>query len=197
MVHSFPPLPGYRVRNRALRPLIALSSLALMLALGGCASVPPPDGAMSQAQVQLQSAREAGAADYAPIDLDFAQNRFQQAQAAVANHKYEDAANLADEAAADAELARAKARLGAARAQIQSKTDTNNQLRQQMDETHPLDSGASAQSVSPAASDSAAPVGDMPAPSASVLSAPMGSGQGFQTVPQSNQPTSNDDGGHL
>lgn len=197
MVHSFPPLHGRRARNRAVHRLVTLSGLALMLVVAGCASVPPPDGAMSQAQTQLQAARAAGAADYAPIDLDFAQNRFQQAQAAFADHKYEDAANLADEASADADLARAKAQLGAARAQIQSKTETNHQLQQQMDETHPLGDSASGPGSSPASSDSSAPVGDMPAPSASVLSAPMTSGQGFQTVPQSNAPTTSNDGGHL
>ncbi len=199
MVHSFPPLHGRRARSRAVRVLVASSSLTLMLALSGCASTPPPDGAMNQAQSLLMEARESDAATYAPIDLDYAQGRLRQAQAAFADHKYADAANLADEASADAELARAKARLGAARAQIQSKTDTNNQLRQQMDQTHPLDDSAppAGQGFSPVPSDSSAPPVDMPAPSSSALSAPVPQGQGLQTLPQSNPPSSNDQGGSL
>jgi hypothetical protein len=105
--------------------------LAVSLGLGGCASVPPPDNLMNQAQAQLQSARDAGAPDYDPVDFGFAQDKFQQAQQAMANRKYAQAADLADESRADATLARTKAQLAAARAQIQSKMDANGRLRAQ------------------------------------------------------------------
>ncbi|MFC5742875.1 DUF4398 domain-containing protein [Dyella tabacisoli] len=143
---------------------------------------------MNQAQMQLRAARDAGAADYAPVDLGLAQNRFQQAQAAMASRKYEDAANLADEARADAELARAKARLGAARAQIQAKTEDNNRLREQLERVHNNDDNQGFAPVAP----SAAPVQtqDMPAPPASDLSAPIQQGQGFQTMPDPSQQNS-------
>ena len=128
MVHTFSPL---QVRRRRIPTVVPALLLALSLTLGGCASVPPPDGSMNQAQSQLQSARDAGAADYDPVDFGFAQDKFQQAQAAMADRKYALAADLADESRADATLARTKALLGAARAQIQSKTDANSQLRAQ------------------------------------------------------------------
>src|ERR1700748_3591816 len=51
------------------------------------------------------------AAGCAPVDLGFAQGKSQQAQSAMASRKYDVAGQLADEARADAELARAKARL--------------------------------------------------------------------------------------
>lgn len=173
MVHIFSPLAGLSGRTRA-----ATAILALALTLGGCASIPPPDDSMNLAQNQLQAARDADAADYAPVDLGFAQDKFQQAQAAMAQRKYADAANLADESRADAELARAKARLASARAQIQAKVQENTQLRQKGEQ----------QADAPAEdSSTAAPVGEMPAPSASVLSAPMSSGEGFQTVPSDQQ----------
>jgi Domain of unknown function (DUF4398) len=122
--------------RRVLR-LPTWTVLALVFSLiGGCASVPPPDGAMNQAQAQLQAARDAGAADYAPVDLDYAQSRFNQAQQAMVSRKYEQAAALADESRADSELARVKARLGAARAQVQAKTDENAHLRTQLVESH-------------------------------------------------------------
>ena len=105
--------------------------LAVSLTLGGCASVPPPDNLMNQAQAQLQSARDAGAPDYDPVDFGFAQDKFQQAQQAMANRKYDQAADLADESRAVATLARTRAQLAAARAQIQSKTDANRRLRAQ------------------------------------------------------------------
>jgi multidrug efflux pump subunit AcrA (membrane-fusion protein) len=128
MVHTFSPL---QVRNARARAVVPALLLAVSLSLGGCASVPPPDGAMNQAQSQLQSARDAGADTYDPVDFGFAQDKFQQAQAAMADRKYAQAADLADESRADATLARTKAMLAAARAQIQSKTDANSQLRAQ------------------------------------------------------------------
>jgi hypothetical protein len=128
MVHTFSPL---QVRNRRARAVVPVLLLAVSLTLGGCASVPPPDSAMNQAQSQLQSARDAGADTYDPVDFGFAQDKFQQAQAAMADRKYAQAADLADESRADATLARTKALLAAARAQIQSKTDANSQLRAQ------------------------------------------------------------------
>jgi hypothetical protein len=131
MVHTFSPLQVCRLRTRAVVPALML---AVSLSLGGCASVPPPDGAMNQAQSQLQAARDAGADTYDPVDFGFAQDKFQQAQSAMADRKYALASDLADESRADATLARTKALLAAARAQIQSKTDANSQLRAQNEE---------------------------------------------------------------
>lgn len=191
MVHIFSPPAGFFGRFRAFpaRPALAL---ALTLALGGCASVPPPDDSMNQAQSMLQQARDAGAADYAPVDLGFAQDKFQQAQSAMAERKYEIAANLAEESRADSELARAKARLGASRAQIQNRIQENSHLREQGEQAEAEAERQEQQAQqaqqaapSPASSIPSAPTEDMPAPSSSALSAPP-SGQGFQTLPDTN-----------
>ena len=176
-MYSFSPQAGFSDRFRT-----SAAAVALAVALGGCASVPPPNDSMNLAQNMLQAARDAGAADYAPVDLGFAQDKFQQAQAAMADRKFADAASLSEESNADAELARAKARLGAARAQMQSKLQENARLRQAGEqlavEEKQMDQGAPA----PASGSSvAAPVTEMPAPSASVLSAPANGG--FETVP--------------
>lgn len=184
-MYIFSPLAESRGRARTAATFLAL---AMTLALTGCASVPPPNDSMNMAQSQLQEAREAGAGDYAPVDLGFAQDKFQQAQSAMASRKYAVAADLAEESRADAELARAKARLGAARAQIDSKVQENSSLRSQGEQA---EAAEQAQDAQPAAnSSSAAPVQDMPAPSSSTLSAP--TGDGFQTVPETVQPSSSD-----
>ena len=190
-------------RGLARRPALA-GLLAGLLILAGCASVPPPNDAMNLAQTQLQAARDAGAADYDPVDLGFAQDKFQQAQGAMADRKYDLAADLAAESRADAELARVKANLGAARAKIQSKMNANAELREQgaqaaaaaaAEFAKPLPMPATAGSApAPASSGSlppTAPLEDMPAPSATVLSPP--SGQGFQTVPAQNPPSGGQD----
>lgn len=182
-MHIFSPLAGPVGRARTAATILAL---AITLALTGCASVPPPNDSMNMAQTQLQDARDAGAADYAPVDLGFAQDKFQQAQAAMASRKYAVAADLAEESRADAELARAKARLGAARAQIQSKVQENNRLRSEGEQAQAAEQ---AQDAQPPANP-AAPVQDMPAPASSTLSAP--TGDGFQTVPDTVQPSDSD-----
>ena len=188
-MYFFSPPAGSPARLR-----IATATLALTLALTGCATVPPPNNAMNLAQNQLQAARDAGAADYAPVDLGFAQDKFQQAQTAMSDRKFADAANLADESEADAELATSKARLGAARAQMQAKLQENTRLRHEGEQLasrqQQMEQAASPAAPAPAPdSSSSAPVQDMPAPSASVLSPPEDGG--FQSVPDDNpQPAS-------
>jgi len=198
MVHIFSPSWG---RPKGVRTAVSTLTLAMTLALAGCATTPPPDGAMNLAQTQLQAARDADAAMYDPIDLGNAQDKFQQAQNAMAKRDYDVAAQLADEARASAELARAKARLGAARNQIQSKTSANQQLRDQIEQTL---SDQQQQNQSQAAGLPAQQqTMDMPAPPSSALGEPIPQGQGFQTIPQNPEPTQpvpqshTDQGGHL
>lgn len=162
------------------------TSLVLALSLAGCATAPPPDGSMNQAQNQLQMARDAGAADYAPVDLDFAQNKFQQAQAAMVKRNYRDAAKFATESVADGELAQAKAKLGAARAQLQNKVKENSRLRAEGDRDAAGDSGVP-QDMPTRSSFDPVPAQDMPATDSST-SLPPAAG-GFQSVPQDNPPS--------
>lgn len=177
------------------RVRMAVAVLILALVLSGCATVPPPNDSMSLAQTRLQSARDAGAADYAPVDLGFAQDKFQAAQAAMAEKKYADAANLAGESVADADLARAKARLAVARSQIQTKLDENNRLRRIGERAQAAEQKEEQSAPAPAASSMPPPpTQDMPAPSSSALSAPVA--DGFQTVPSGSQhPATNTQGG--
>ena len=181
----FSPLAGPFCRLRAATVIL------MLLVLGGCASVPPPNDAMNLAQTQLQAARDAGAADYAPVDLGFAQDKFQQAQAAMAERKYAAAADLAEESRADSALARAKARLGAARAQIQSKVEENTRLRE-LGEQAASAGPPQGQSAAPADNGSAEappeppPIADMPAPASSAIAVPAPAA-GFQTLPGTGQ----------
>jgi hypothetical protein len=193
MVHIFSRPPGrFKRIGSASGGLTRGAWLVALLALAGCASVPPPDASMNQAQALLQSARDAGAADYDPVDLGVAPPHLHQAPAAQAARTNADAANLAEEARADAELARTRARLGSARAQIQAKVEENTRLRQQTEQAPAQPAPATA----PAAAGSApATLQDMPAPSSSVLSAPLPQDGGFQPVPAPAQSTSPNQGG--
>ena len=195
MVHTFSPL---QERDRRFPTVVPILVVAMLLALTGCASVPPPDGAMNQAQAQLQAARDAGASDYDPVDFGFAQDKFQQAQAAMADRKYALAGDLADESRADANLARTKALLGQARAQIQSKTDANSQLRSQNAEAQSENDQHYQQLKAQLAAQQAAMQqqaggdngdnGDNPAPGSSAPSAPSSSALPSQAPVQQDMP---------
>lgn len=123
------------------------AAVALALVLGGCASVPPPTDAIAAAQSQLQAARDAHAKDYAPVDLDFAQSRMDQAQAAMNARKYAMAADLASESQADSQLALTRAKLGALNVQIKKMSVENTRLRAQL-----LQPGQSSGAAAPTAS---------------------------------------------
>lgn len=187
MVHIFSPVAG---RKGLVSWLVSGLIVGMALGIPGCASVPPPDDSMNLAQSQLQAARDAQAADYAPVDLGFAQDKFQQAQAAMAERHYADAASLAEESRADAELARVKSRLAAARAQIQGKLAENSQLRTQGEQAAGSDSAPAALEPPVAGDDQRVPPEqpqDMPAPASTQLDVPPVDG-GFQTVPDHQPP---------
>lgn len=102
-------------RNALYAPLVAA-----VIAVAGCATLPPPTAELDLAQ-RAVSAAEAGDADqYAPDLLGEARGALQQAQAAMARGRDDEARNAALAAAAAADLARvhgAAARVRAEHAQ--------------------------------------------------------------------------------
>jgi len=92
-----------------------------------CASVPPPNDALSTAQVALDQAIEAQAASYAPHQLQPALEKLELAKRSLAAEHYEEARRLAEQARVDARLAEALALSQAARKgvrEVQETTDT-------------------------------------------------------------------------
>lgn len=87
----------------------AFFPLALLV---GCGPGNPPVGSINNAETAINRAQESNAGAYAPLDLKLAQEKLNQARAAVNKENYTKAKRLADEAMVDAELAEAKARSG-------------------------------------------------------------------------------------
>jgi hypothetical protein len=100
--------------------------------LGGCASMPPPTGEVAAAEAAILTARSARADDYAPLELNAAEEKRAAARAALDDRKYEDARRLAAQAEADAALAHAKSRAAEARAAVERKTRENAELRREL-----------------------------------------------------------------
>ena len=90
---------------------IILLCAASVVLLGACRSAgPPPTTQMAQARTALEQAQEAGAGEYAAMDLRRAQQKFEEARAALSNRQHVRARRLAEQAAVDAELASIRAR---------------------------------------------------------------------------------------
>jgi len=91
--------------------LRALRSWFLCLALAGllaaCAGVPVQE--MSDARQAVEAAREAGAREYAPDELQAAENLLQRAEEALTEGYYRQAREDAEAARAQAVSAQAKA----------------------------------------------------------------------------------------
>ncbi len=83
--------------------------IAATVALGACGSVPKPTAEIASARTTLDSARQAGASEVAPVALDRARLQLEQAEQAMANDDNEQARRLAELAAVNAELARVEA----------------------------------------------------------------------------------------
>lgn len=82
-------------------------SLVLVLALAGCASLPPPTAELSAAQQAVARADAADAQQYATQDLERARTALSRAQAAMAEGRERDARALAGLSEASADLASA------------------------------------------------------------------------------------------
>ncbi|MDN5923493.1 MAG: DUF4398 domain-containing protein [Xanthomonadales bacterium] len=106
--------------------------LAATLALGACASLPPPTQGMDQARNGLQAAIAVDGPMYAPLEIGFAKAKLQQAETAMQQEEYADAAQLAQESEANSALAQVKGQLGQLRKQIKQTTAENTRLRQQL-----------------------------------------------------------------
>ena len=87
-----------------------LMSVGVVLLLAACSSVPVPTEQLTRAQTTIVDANTAGAGAMAPVELKAAQDKYDAAQKAVADHDNEKAKYLAEQAEVDAQVAAAKAR---------------------------------------------------------------------------------------
>lgn len=107
-------------------------ALALLLHCGSVSAANPPDAEMAAAAAAIASAERAQPRGPAAEVLDLSREKFARAQDAMVRKKYRDAAQLADEARAIADLALAKARLVNAQAAFDEKSARNADLRRQL-----------------------------------------------------------------
>jgi hypothetical protein len=83
--------------------------LAGALGISGCSAGKPPVENLSKAELAIQQASKSTASQYAPLELQTAQDQYEGARRAIGDEKYDEARRLADQALANAQLAEAKA----------------------------------------------------------------------------------------
>jgi hypothetical protein len=125
--------PARIAGRRWIRPTVAAVSAALLL--GACATRmnTPPVEEMTTARAAITQAEAAGAGQLAPVELLAARGKLVKADAAVQEKQYDQARRLAEQAAADAQLAERKARADRARMAVAELESSNAALQRETD----------------------------------------------------------------
>lgn len=123
--------------NSPRRGVVTLSAIALLAgaAIGGCASEPPPTAQMVRASTLVSEAEKDEAQRYAATDLQRARDELNDAQTAENDHKYDQALRLAENSAADANLASARASNGKAQQSAEQVRTSLKTLQEQLQQT--------------------------------------------------------------
>lgn len=115
-----------------LLPLLLVCFLLLLMV--GCASssVDQPVALMAKTESAVQSAIDAGAREFAPVELRRAEKNLSDSNAAVADENYKYAVYFAEKATADAELAEAKTRHAKAANQLEELENASSDLSDEL-----------------------------------------------------------------
>jgi non-homologous end joining protein Ku len=104
-----------------------------VLALAGCASETTQLDAVSAAELAVDRATEAKAAQHAPLELRLAQEKLERARSSMNENEHEDARRQAEQARVDARLAETKARSESASQQREEIDQTMDTLKREAD----------------------------------------------------------------
>jgi hypothetical protein len=109
--------------------------ILIAFALGGCATTPPPDPRiLDNARAAIDQAEAAGANEYAPLELRFAEERLSAARFELERNKVTEARRLADEAEIEAQLALARTQAALTRADLAQRQRDLEQLKADLTE---------------------------------------------------------------
>ena len=107
----------------------------LVSIIPACAGVAPMEK-MVKLESQIANARQAEAIVYSPLELKFAEDKYELAQDAIENKKYDVARQLADEALLDAQFAEIKALSVRAEKEAQEMRESIETLRSELNRRH-------------------------------------------------------------
>jgi hypothetical protein len=104
---------------------------SLVVVLGGCASTPAPSAQMAVAEASVQQANTASTRENAPAELQIAIDKLASARQAMTRKDYELAAQLADQAHVDAQVAEMHAQSARSRKAAQESQEAARALREE------------------------------------------------------------------
>lgn len=96
-------------KNTTVQWWIAGPLLSGALGISACVTAQPPVASLSRAELAVRQASESNASQYAPMELQPAREKLDEARLALSSREYERAHRLAEQALADARLAEARA----------------------------------------------------------------------------------------
>ncbi len=111
------------------RSVSTLAAAVLALASAACATMPPDPRLLDDAEAAIRQAEQAGAEEFAPLELRFARERLEAARFQLDNNNALPARRQADEAAIEAQLALARTRAAQARAELAQRERDLERLR--------------------------------------------------------------------
>ena len=123
--------PNYPRSHQVIRGIGVSVAAALMLA--ACASVPPPIEQMAVSRAAVSNANSAGASEFAPVMLKSAMDKMAAAEHAMTEKDYVKAAELAEQAQVDAQLAAASSRSAKAQKAAETVQEDSRVLRKEID----------------------------------------------------------------
>lgn len=100
------------------RILLSAVGMALALVMIGCATTPPDPALLENARGAIVQAEDAGANEYAPLELRFARERLEQAERQMTDGNADQVRRLADESEIEARLALARTQAALTRADL-------------------------------------------------------------------------------
>jgi len=98
--------------------------ICITLFISACSSIPKPVGELASAKAQIETAETNDANHLAPVELDRAKTKLNEAEKASDEKNYATAKRLADESLSDGKLAAAKASAARAQKSAQDMRDT-------------------------------------------------------------------------
>ena len=132
-LHGTPMHPSFAQMGFSLQSATAAVVLAVAVSAAGCASLPPPTAELEAARAAVARADAADAVQYAQDDFGLAGAALSQAQAAMSAGRESDARKLALLAAARGDLATAKSRQAGAEAELAQRRAEVTELRRRLD----------------------------------------------------------------
>ncbi|MBD1400593.1 DUF4398 domain-containing protein [Pelovirga terrestris] len=121
------------MRMKTLRLIKACLVTLFIVVLAGCAvQVPAPEKEVTLATQSIVQAESSGAVEFAPLELQAARDKLNQAKLAMDKKEHVVARRLADEAMVDANLAEAKARSAKSQKVVEELKESIRILQQEM-----------------------------------------------------------------